>query len=224
MKIQGEHTFDAPRALVWQALLDPEVLARTLPGCEKLERTSDNEFRGALTVQVGPVKGQFQGTLQLTDLVPLESYHMKLNGSGPAGFMNGEGAIRLADAASGTALTYDLDTQVGGRVAGVGQRLLESSARSITKLGLEGLGRELQALKARQESAAPAAAASTESSPAPATAPPPPQAPTQMEFAARVAGDVARDLVPAQRRPWIAAAGFALFGVVVLLLIRGCGS
>ena len=69
---------------------------------------------------------------------------MKLNGSGPAGFMNGEGSIRLADAPGGTALTYDLDTQVGGRLAGVGQRLLESSARSITRLGLEGLARELQ--------------------------------------------------------------------------------
>ena len=143
MKIQGEHTFDAPRERVWRALLDPEVLARTLPGCERLERTGENEYRGVLNVQVGPVKGQFQGTLQLADILPLEGYHMKLDGSGPSGFMNGQGELRLADAPAGTTLRYDLDTQIGGRIAGLGQRLVESSAKSITRQGLEGLAREL---------------------------------------------------------------------------------
>lgn len=208
MKIQGEHTFDAPRELVWRALLDPTVLARVLPGTERLEQVSDNEFRGAMNVQVGPVKGQFQGTLVLTNLVVAESYHMKLDGNGPNGFMNGEGEIRLADAPGGTALRYDLDAQVGGRVAGVGQRLLESSARAITKQGLEGLSRELQAMKQAAASAAPVV---------------PPVAPTQAEFAARVAGDVARDLVPAERRPWMIGAGLALLAVIAFLLVRACG-
>lgn len=240
MKIQGEHTFDAPRERVWRALLDPEVLARTLPGCERLERTAENEFRGALNVQVGPVKGQFQGTLQLSDLVPLESYHMKLDGSGPAGFMNGQGSLRIADAdvPGRTVLRYDLDAQVGGKLAGLGQRLVESSARSITKQGLEGLGRELQAMSAMEAPAAPAIpAASTASAaevplpdatlPAPSVAIPPPQAPThptQAEFAARVAGDVARDLVPPAKRPWMIGGGVLLLGIVALLLVRTCGS
>lgn len=211
MKIQGEHTFDAPRARVWQALLDPEVLARTLPGCERLERTGENDYRGVLNVQVGPVKGQFQGTLHLTDLVPLESYHMKLDGSGPSGFMNGQGALRLADApAGGTILRYDIDANVGGRVAGVGQRLLESSARSITKQGLEGLGRELQAMRAVAEAT-------------PSAVPPPQAPPTQAEFAVRVAGDVARDLVPPAKRAWVVGGGIVLLGVIVLLVVRGCG-
>jgi hypothetical protein len=210
MKIQGEHTLDAPRGLVWQALLDPEVLARTLPGCERLERTGENGFRGVLNVQVGPVKGQFQGTLQLSDLVPLESYHLKLDGSGSSGFMNGQGDLRLADAPSGgTFLRYDIDANVGGRVAGVGQRLLESSARAITKQGLEGLARELRAM-------APA----VESTPA---GPPPAPAPTQAEFAVRVAGEVARDLVPPSRRPWLIGGGLVLLGVIALLLARACG-
>jgi uncharacterized protein len=208
MKIQGEHTFDAPRELVWRALLDPEVLARVLPGTERLERVGDNEFRGVMNVQVGPVKGQFQGKLQLTDVTPLESYHMKLDGSGPNGFMNGEGEIRLADSPGGTTLRYDLDAQVGGRVAGVGQRLLESSARAITKQGLEGLSRELRAMKETAASAAPV---------------PPPAAPTQAEFAVRVAGDVARDLVPAERRPWLLGGGLALLAVIAFLLVRSCG-
>src|SRR5882724_3753185 len=141
MKIQGEHTYDVPRALVWKALLDPAVLSRTLPGAAGLEQTGEHSFKGALNVQVGPVKGQFQGTLELTDVVPLMGYHMKLSGSGPAGFMNGQGTIQLADAeGGGTALTYDLDADIGGRIAGVGQRLLESSGKVITRQGLEGLG------------------------------------------------------------------------------------
>jgi hypothetical protein len=220
MKIQGEHTFDAPRERVWRALLDPEVLARTLPGCERLERTAENEFRGVLNVQVGPVKGQFQGTLQLSDLIPLEGYHMKLEGSGPAGFMNGAGDLRLADApAAGTLLRYDLDAQVGGKLAGVGQRLIESSARSITKQGLEGLARELRAM-------APAESASVPDSQAPVAVAPPPapvQAPTQAEVAARVAADVARDLVPPSKRPWVIGGGILIAGAVVLLLVRACG-
>jgi carbon monoxide dehydrogenase subunit G len=207
MKIQGEHTFDAPRETVWRALLDPEVLARTLPGCERLERTGENEFRGALNVQIGPVKGQFQGTLQLSDIRPLEGYHMKLDGSGPAGFMNGQGDLRLADAPGGTALSYDLDAQVGGRIAGLGQRLVESSAKSITRQGLEGLGRELAAMKPAEPAAAPT---------------PPPIQPTQAEVAARVAGDVARDLVPEQRRPWLIGGALLFLAALVFLLARAC--
>ncbi len=219
MKIQGEHTFDAPRERVWRALLDPEVLARTLPGCERLERTAENEYRGVLNVQVGPVKGQFQGTLHLSDLIPLESYHMKLDGSGPSGFMNGQGSLHIADApdtAGRTVLRYDLDAQVGGKLAGLGQRLVESSARSITKQGLEGLGRELQAMPAMP------AAEPADLPAAPTVAAPPPQAPSQAQVAARVAGDVARDLMPAAKRPWVIGGGLLLLGAVALLLVRTC--
>jgi carbon monoxide dehydrogenase subunit G len=220
MKIQGEHTFDAPRERVWRALLDPEVLARTLPGCERLERTGENEYRGVLNVQVGPVKGQFQGALQLTDILPLEGYHMKLDGSGPSGFMNGQGELRLADAPAGTTtLRYDLDTQIGGRIAGLGQRLVESSAKSITRQGLEGLGRELAAMKEIVEVTARETMEETAAAAPPA---PPPARPTQAEIAARVAGDVARDLVPAERRPWLIGGGLVLLAALVLLLARAC--
>lgn len=215
MKIQGTYTFEAPRERVWRAILDPAVLARTLPGCEKLERVGENDFQGALNVHVGPVKGQFQGTLRLTDVQPLESYHMKLDGKGPAGFMNGEGDLRLTDAPNGTMLTYDIDAQVGGRVAAVGQRLLESSAKSITKQGLEGLAREITAMGQSEAAAAPTA-------PVPPT--PPPAQLTQTELAARVASDVARDLVPPERRPWVIGGALLALAVVVLLLVRACGS
>jgi carbon monoxide dehydrogenase subunit G len=225
MKIQGEHTFDAPRERVWRALLDPEVLARTLPGCERLERTGENEYRGVLNVQVGPVKGQFQGTLQLADILPLEGYHMKLDGSGPSGFMNGQGELRLADAPAGTTLRYDLDAQIGGRIAGLGQRLVESSAKSITRQGLEGLARELAAMTdpAREETVKEETAAAPAPSAAPVPPAPPPVRPTQAEVAARVAGDVARDLVPAEKRPWVIGVGLALLAILAFLLARSCG-
>lgn len=209
MKIQGEHTFDAPRELVWQALLDPEVLARVLPGGEKLERTGENSFRGGLNVQVGPVKGQFQGTLDLSDVRPLEGYHMKLSGSGPAGFMNGQGTIVLASAEGDeTALTYDIDADVGGRIAGVGQRLLESSAKVITRQGLEGLARELAAMKD---------AASTQ------TPVQPPAQPSQAEMAVKVAAGVAGELVPREKRPWLFVAVGLMVLLLVYLLMRSCG-
>lgn len=215
MKIQGSHTFDAPRERVWRALLDPEVLARTMPGCEKLERVGENDFQGVLNVQVGPVKGQFQGTLRLSDLALLEGYHMRVDGKGPAGFMSGEGDLRLSGDEASTTLTYDLDAQVGGRIAGVGQRLIESSAKSITKQGLEGLARELAVMGAAEAAAVP------ESAPAPVAPTPPPVRPTQTEVAARVAADVARDLVPPARRPWVIG-GALLVAAVVVLLVRAC--
>lgn len=209
MKIQGEHTFDAPRDMVWQALLDPEVLARVLPGGEKLERTGENSFRGALNVQVGPVKGQFQGTLDLSDVRPLEGYHMKLAGSGPAGFMNGNGTIALAPAEGDqTLLRYDIDADVGGRIAGVGQRLLESSAKVITRQGLEGLARELAAMKEAAATQTPVVL---------------PAQPSQAEMAVKVAAGVAGELVPPGQRPWVLI-GVGLVGLLIgLFLLRACG-
>ena len=128
VKLQGQHTFDVPRAQVWQALLDPEVLARTLPGCEKLERTGEHQFAGALNLKVGPVQGLFDGTVALSDVQPPESYRIQLKGQGAPGFVEGDGTIRLEEAPGGTVLHYEVDAQVGGRIAGVGQRLLDSSA------------------------------------------------------------------------------------------------
>lgn len=220
MKIQGSHTFDAPREQVWRALLDPAILARTLPGCERLERLGENDFQGALNVQVGPVKGQFQGTLQLSDLRPLEGYHMKLDGKGPAGFMTGEGDLKLSDAGGSTSLAYDLDAQIGGRIAGVGQRLLESSTKSITRQGLEGLAREIAAMPS-------ASIGDAADAPPPAVSPAastkPPVQPTQAQMAARLATDVVRDVVPSVVPKVVVVA--AVIGVLVILfvLMRSCG-
>ena len=219
MKIQGEHNFARPRAVVWRALLDPAILARTLPGCEGLEPVGENQFKGALNVQVGPVKGEFQGTLELSEVVPPEGYRMKLRGQGSAGFMEGEGTIRLEERGAATLLRYDLDAQVGGRIAGVGQRLLESSAKVIARQGLEGLERELQALPA--EEASPAGGAP----PAGAGAPPPPvRHPTQARMAAQFAGGLFAELVPAAWRVPLLVAAVLAVALVTALLVRACSA
>jgi hypothetical protein len=245
MKIRGEHHLAFPRDAVWNALMDPDVLAGTLPGCESLERGDGNVFKGRMQVHVGPVQGRFQGQLELSDLAPLEGYRMKLEGRGPSGFLRGEGSVRLAETDGGTDLTYDLDAQVGGKLAGLGQRLLESSAKAVAQQGLDGLERQLAALAGEGKEAAartaeatappaaeavtqavaavpsPAAGAAAEAAtPAPASEPrrrpaPPAPPPSQAELAAAVVRNVLDDLVPRQQRPALIAAACFLGGLLL---------
>lgn len=218
VKLQGEHRFDVPRQAVWQALLDPEVLARTLPGCEELERTGDNQFAGALNLRVGPVQGKFQGKVTLSDLEPETGYHLAVDGSGAPGFVKGEGTVRLEDAdGGGTVLRYDLDAQVGGRIAGVGQRLLDSSAKVVTRQALEGLERQLAASSPEAEAGGAQAAGAGEAGPAAAA-----EAPSQTAFAARFVGGLLGELVPAERRPLVVAVVLVVAAAVVVVAVRAC--
>jgi uncharacterized protein len=148
MKIQGTYLFEAPLPIVWQALFEPEVLAKTLPGCEKLEREG-NQFKGEINVKMGPVQGKFQGKVDLTDVKELSSYKMLIDGRGPAGFVKATAELLLRPDAAGTRLDYDSDVQVGGRIASVGQRLLDASSRAIVKQSLEGLHEQIKLLAAR---------------------------------------------------------------------------
>ncbi len=177
MKLKGNYTFDAPRRLVWQCLLDPEVIASILPGCEKMEETGENQYKAAMTVRVGPVQGKFQGTVQLSDLEEEESYHMAVEGRGPTGFLKGQGEIRLEDSSEKdkTDLHYDVEAQVGGRIASVGQRLIDTTARSITRQSLKALHQQI--------------IARLEGSDAPDV-----KAPSATKMAAGVAKDVVKDL------------------------------
>ncbi len=152
MKLEGEHLFAVARERLWEALLEPELLAGVLPGCEPLEPDGERRWKTAMAVAVGPVKGRYQGTLALSNLDPPNGYALKVDGSGPSGFLRGDGTIELIEAEAGTRLVYRIDAQVGGRIASVGQRLVESSARALAKQGLAGLERELAA-----RAAAPAA-------------------------------------------------------------------
>lgn len=125
MKIEGAHEVPAPRQKVWDAFLDPETLRQAIPGCEKLEAVGEDEYRAVMKVGVAAVKGTFEGKVRLTDKNPPNSYRMAVEGSGGPGFVRGETLITLTDNASGgTRVAYSADVQVGGLIAGVGQRML----------------------------------------------------------------------------------------------------
>lgn len=218
MKLDGTYTFNAPRELVWDMLQDPDVLARIMPGCEKLTRVGANEFEGVMVIKVGPVQGSFQGNVQLTDLNPPNTYQLVVNGKGPQGIVEGNGHVHLADSDTGTLMSYTGQVQVSGRIASVGQRLMLSSAKAITGQSLQNLDKQVQA---RVQPPAPISPAQMEPvtghipSPPPASSPPPP--PSQAQFAAGVMHDVIKDLAPdPQQRLFL---GLAL-GLGLSLLLR----
>lgn len=234
MQLEGSHTFNAPRQVVWEALMDPAVLAQALPGGDRIEKISETEYRAAMNVRVGPVQGKFQGKIELEDVNPVESYVMKVNGQGAPGFVTGAGTLRLHELEQGTRLDYTGDLDIGGRIAGVSQRIIDSTAKSLTRQGLEAL--ELQIA---QRMAPPAPAAPTPAAvgvTAPATAPASATAsataargPSTVGVAANVARDVAQDLaddyIPADKQEKIlyaalGALGMLLFVVLVRLVQR----
>jgi carbon monoxide dehydrogenase subunit G len=146
MRLDGTYLFAAPREAVWEALMDPAVLTGALPGGEQLEQTGDNQYRAVMNVKVGPVQGRFEGKILLEDIVAPQSYLMKVDGQGAPGFVAGEGRLVLEEAdGGGTLLRYGGDVTVGGRIAGVGQRLIESTAKSITRQGLQSLDQTIAA-------------------------------------------------------------------------------
>src|SRR3712207_4557805 len=130
MTMTGEVTLPAERERVWAALNDPEVLRACIPGCEALEKVSDTEFRATAKVAVGPVKASFKGAVTLSDLDPPNGYTISGEGQGGvAGFAKGGAKVRLEDAEGGTRLTYDVNAQVGGKIAQLGGRLINGVAK-----------------------------------------------------------------------------------------------
>lgn len=146
MKLDGTFTFNGPRATVWALLQDPEVLAKALPGTERLELVEADRYRGVMKVTVGPVSAaKFDITVSLRDKVAQESFVMGIEGKGAVGHTRGTATVHLSDAGPGaTSMAYTSDVQVGGTIAAVGQRLIESVGRSMMKQALDGLDRELR--------------------------------------------------------------------------------
>jgi carbon monoxide dehydrogenase subunit G len=131
VNMSGEVLLPADRARVWAMLNDPEVLKVCVPGCESLEKDSDTEFRAVAKVKVGPVSARFKGKITLSDIDPPNSYRIRGEGEGGvAGFAKGGAAVRLEDAdGGGTRLIYDVDAVVGGKLAQLGSRLINSVAK-----------------------------------------------------------------------------------------------
>ena len=125
MKLEATYEIPAPRQKVWDAFLDPALLQQAIPGCERLEAIGPDEFKATLKVGVGAVKGTFEGKVRLSDKHPPDNYRMAVEGSGGPGFIRGDAVMTLTDAEDGkTRISYSADVQVGGLIAGVGQRML----------------------------------------------------------------------------------------------------
>jgi len=124
MKIEGSHDVPAPRQKVWDAFLDPKQLQKAIPGCEKLEALGSDEYKATLKIGVAAVKGTFEGKVRLLDKTPTESYRLAAEGSGGPGFVKAQTLITMSEIEGGTRVSYSADVQVGGLIAGVGQRML----------------------------------------------------------------------------------------------------
>jgi carbon monoxide dehydrogenase subunit G len=135
MDLNGEYRIAAPREAVWMALNDAEVLRQCIPGCESVEKTSDTEFNAKVRAKVGPVSAGFTGKVTLSDLDPPNGYKISGEGQGGvAGFAKGGADVRLKpDDSGGTILTYAVQANVGGKIAQIGSRLIESTARSMAE-------------------------------------------------------------------------------------------
>lgn len=132
MKLTEEIRINAPRETVFAALNDPDILKQSIPGCEELEKVSDTEFNAKVRTKIGPVRARFAGEVTLSDLNPPESYTLSGQGKGgAAGFARGEARVHLEEDGDATLLKYDVNATVGGKLAQIGGRLIDSSARSL---------------------------------------------------------------------------------------------
>jgi uncharacterized protein len=135
MEMTGERRIPAPRERVWAALNDPDILKVCIPGCESLERTAKDAFKAIAAVKIGPINARFTGNVKLSDINPPVSYTISGDGQGgAAGFAKGGAKVRLNDDSGATVLTYDVSAQVGGKIAQLGARLVDASAKQMADL------------------------------------------------------------------------------------------
>ena len=198
MEVKGSYTFDAPQDEVWAAVQDPEVLSKTLPGVQELKLTGDNEYWARMKIRIGPVQGVFSGTVKLSDLEPPSGLHLSVDGKGAPGFVNGEGDLRFIADGQATIMEYSGDAQVGGRLASVGQRLIESSTLALIDQSLESLDKLIEARIQGEDIGEMAAL----------------EAPSELAFAAGVTRKMIDDMVPVEKRQEYLQTGFLV--IIVL--------
>jgi carbon monoxide dehydrogenase subunit G len=205
VKIDGEYVFDGPREAVWEIVRDPDVLASALPGTQSLEQVSENEYQGEMQVRIGPVGGLFTGKVVISEEVPPESLTMTVEGKGKPGFVKGTGNVQLASQEGGkTLMQYQGDMEVGGRLASVGQRMMDSVSTSLLKQGLDSIN---QALIASLDSEQTGEAVAYE-------------APSEAEFAASMAKEIAGEALSSRRLWWIAGAVVVILIVLLIVLLN----
>ncbi len=145
MKVEGTYRISAPAAKVWQKLMDPEVLRRSMPGCEKLEPDGENSYRAVMKAGVGPVKGTFNSQITLSDIRPQAGYTLLSKAKAPVGFVEGSGRVDLVEMGGETIIHFLGEVKVGGMLASVGGRLVEAAAQKNIRDTLDNLAREVAA-------------------------------------------------------------------------------
>jgi uncharacterized protein len=145
MIVAGEYVFKGPREAVYEMFNDPNALATAVPGMQKLVKTDETHYEGAINLRVGPISATFEGILSLSDENPPESCTLNVEGKGKAGFAKGVGKVKFTDLGDNTTkLNYSGDVNIGGTLASVGQRMIDSVAKSMIKSGLDKLQKTLE--------------------------------------------------------------------------------
>jgi carbon monoxide dehydrogenase subunit G len=164
MDMTGERRIPAPRQTVWEALNNPEVLKASIPGCESLEKLADDRMKATAAVKVGPISARFSGNVQLTDIDPPNGYRISGEGQGGvAGFAKGGANVGLADDGADTLLSYQVNAQVGGKLAQLGGRLIDATAKQMADAFFDRFSKQVQAMSPVVPTAASVEAAAAES-------------------------------------------------------------
>ncbi len=143
MKVEGSYTFEAPRDRVWSTLLSPQSLQSCIPGCETMTTTGEDQYEAVMKVGVAAIRGTYKGKVRITDKQEPDRYKLLVEGSGGPGFVRGEALIELVDQGETTTVNVQGDGQVGGTVAGVGQRMLGGVAKMLMGQFFECLKKQL---------------------------------------------------------------------------------
>lgn len=207
MKLEGDHIFKGPREEVWAMFRDPEVLSSALPGTQKLNKLSETEYDGTMNVRIGPVSGSFSGKLLVSDETPPESCTLTVDGKGAPGFAKGVGHVKFAPQDDGTThMTYEGSLDIGGTLASVGQRMLDSVSKSMIRQGFEALDKALEARLAAK------AGRQIDYKP-----------PTEAEFAKEVAKDMGKGIFKiAEVRMFVYVVGMALVMLAIAFFLSKC--
>jgi carbon monoxide dehydrogenase subunit G len=208
MKLEGEYTFDGPREQVWELVRDPDVLVTALPGAKSLEQVGENEYEGEMNLRVGPVAGVFAGRLVVSNEQPPQSCTLIVEGKGKQGFVDGTGHVNLEELEDNkTLMKYEGDVQVGGKLASVGQRLVDTASKSIIRQGLDTMNKALVARVEARETGE-----KVDFTP-----------PSESEFAVSVAKDMAGEALSSTTLKWVVGAAIVIILILVLVLINQNG-
>ena len=134
MKLSGSYQINLEKQKVWEALNNPEILKQTIPGCEEFIKNSDTQFTAKATNKIGPFNASFTGDIELVDLDPPNSYRISGSGNSPVGFASGEATVKLENYENGTKLIYEVEANVGGKIAQVGSRLIDMTAKKMADI------------------------------------------------------------------------------------------